>query len=202
MSREVPSPPEFGQPAPIMASPETLKLLAGRRSASAALLVAPGPSAKELDDLLRLAARVPDHGKLTPWRFVILEGEAKAGLVEGLKDLAAGEPNPDKAVAALAKLANPPTTVLVVAKAPSPKMPAWEQELSAGAVCTILLIAAEAMGYGANWITDWYAYTPEAVKLAGLSEGERIAGFIHIGTAPEAPLERERPDMGEIVTRA
>lgn len=201
MTNVVPPPPEFGQPTPITASPETLKLLARRRSSSAALLQAPGPSGAELDDLIRLAARVPDHGKLAPWRFVILEGAAKTGLVEGLQALAAGQPNPEKAVAALAKLANPPTTVLVVAKAPSPKMPAWEQELSAGAVCTVLLIAAEAMGYGANWITDWYSFDAQAQALLGLGEGEQVAGFIHIGTAPEAPLERERPDLAAIVSR-
>lgn len=201
MTRDVPPPPEFGQPLPITPSPETLALLARRRSSSAALLQAPGPSGAELNDLLRLAARVPDHGKLAPWRFVILEGPAKARLVERLRGLASSQPNPDKAAGALAKLANPPTTVLVVAKAPSPKMPAWEQELSAGAVCTLLLIAAEAMGYGANWITDWYAFAPDALAALGLEDGEQVAGFIHIGTAPEPPLERERPDLSALVSR-
>jgi nitroreductase len=201
MTRDVPPAPEFGQPVPVQASPETLQLLAGRRSASAALLQGPGPSPAELDDLLRLGARVPDHGKLAPWRFVVLEGEAKASLVERLKDLAANEPNPEKAVAALAKLANPPVSILVVAKAPSPKMPEWEQVMSAGAVCTVLLIAAEAMGYGANWITDWYSYAPAATALLGLEPGERVAGFIHLGSLAEPPLERERPDMAALVTR-
>jgi nitroreductase len=200
MTAKVPPAPEFGQPCPIKASSETLALLAGRRSSSAALLRAPAPNAAELDDLLRLAARAPDHGKLSPWRFVVIEGEAKAQLVEDLKDLAANEPNPDKAVGALAKLSAPPLTVMVVAKAPSPRMPAWEQELSAGAVCTLMLIAAEAMGYGANWITDWYGYAPEALVLLGLEEGERVAGFIHLGTPPEPPLERERPDLSALVT--
>jgi nitroreductase len=201
MSNEVPSPPQFGEPCPITASPETLALLAGRRSSSAALLQAPGPSARELDDLIRLAARVPDHGKLAPWRFVILEGAAKARLVEALKPLAAAEPNPDKAVGALAKLSAPPVSVLVVAKAPSPKMEAWEQELSAGAACMTLLIAAQAMGYGANWITDWYSYAAEPKALLGLQPGERVAGFIHLGTPAEPPLERDRPDLGALVSR-
>lgn len=201
MSAEVPSAPEFGQPCPITASPQTLALLAGRRSSSAALLQAPGPSAREIDDLIRLSARVPDHGKLAPWRFVVLQGAVKAKLVEALKPLAAAEPNPEKAVAALTKLSAPPVSVLVVAKAPSPKMEAWEQELSAGAVCTVMLIAAQAMGYGANWITDWYSYAPAATALLGLEEGERVAGFIHLGTPAEPPLERDRPDLGALVSR-
>ncbi len=201
MSAAVPSSPEFGLSCPIVSSPQTLALLAGRRSSSAALLQAPGPSAHELDDLIRLSARVPDHGKLEPWRFVVLEGAAKSRIVEALKPLAAEESNPEKAAAALAKLSGPPVSVLVVAKAPSPKMPAWEQELSAGAVCTVMLIAAEAMGYGANWITDWYSYAPAATEVLGLEEGERVAGFIHLGTPAEPPLERERPDLGALVSR-
>lgn len=201
MSAEVPPPPEFGEPCPITPSPDTLRLLARRRSASAPLLQAPAPSAAELETLIRLAARVPDHGKLAPWRFVVLEGAAKARLVEGLKALAPEQPNPEKARAALAKLSNPPLSVLVVAKPPATKTPAWEQELSAGAVCTVMLIAAEAMGYGANWITDWYSYDPEALKLIGLQPGERVAGFIHLGTPAEPPLERERPDLAGLVSR-
>jgi nitroreductase len=201
MSAEVPPSPQFGEPCPIKASPDTLALLAGRRSTSAALLQAPGPDAGEIDKLIRLSARVPDHGKLAPWRFVVLEGAAKARLVEALKPLADKEPNPEKAVAALAKLSVPPVSVLVAAKPPSPRMPAWEQELSAGAVCMTMLIAAEAMGYGANWITDWYSYQPEARALMGLEEGERVAGFIHLGTPAEPPLERDRPDLNTLVSR-
>ena len=201
MSTEVPSPPQFGEPCPITASPETLALLAGRRSTSAVLLQAPGPSGRELDDLIRLSARVPDHGKLAPWRFVVLEDAAKARLADALKPLAAHEPNPDKAAAALAKLSVPPVSVLVVAKAPSPKKEAWEQELSAGAVCTVMLIAAAAMGYGANWITDWYSYAPAAKALLGLQDGEQVAGFIHLGTPAEPPLERDRPDLEPLISR-
>ena len=102
----------------------------------------------------------------------------------------------------LAKLAAAPVTVLVVSRVdPTAKIPAWEQELSAGAVCTMLLVAAAAMGFGANWITDWYAFDANACAALGLDTGERVAGFVHIGTAPEAPLERARPDISTLTTR-
>ena len=200
MSSPLPAPPEFGAPCPIMPSDETLALLAQRRSSSPQTLAAPGPSAQQLGDLLRIAARAPDHGKLFPWRFVILQGEAKATLVEALAALAPKQPNATKAAAVLGKLSAPPCTVLVISTAkPGPK-PVWEQELSAGAVCTLMLVAAEAMGFGANWITDWYSYDPEALALLGVQEGEKVAGFIHIGSTTEAPLERVRPDLSERVS--
>ena len=202
MNAKVPPPPEFGEPCPIERSEAALALLARRRSSSAALLTGPPPSREELQDLLRLAARVPDHGKLNPWRFVILQGAAKAALVEELRRLAAFQPSPDKAEAALAKLANPPLSVLVVSTPKPGKQPVWEQELSAGAVCTTMLIAAQAMGYGANWITDWYAFDPKALDVLGIGEGEKVAGFIHLGASPEPPLERVRPDLDALVTWA
>lgn len=199
MTVTVPEAPEFGAPIEIAkASPETLALLARRRSAPAQALIAPGPDAGQLKTLLRLGARVPDHGKLFPWRFIVLEDEAKAAYADRIAPLAADQPDPDKARAVLAKLRNPPVTVAVVARPPSDRKPAWEQELSAGAVCTILLIAADAMGYAAAWITDWYAYDLRATAALGLEPGERIAGFLHLGTLAEPPLERVRPDVEAI----
>jgi nitroreductase len=195
----VPEAPEFGDPIEIARpSAETLALLARRRSAPAQALIAPGPDAEQLKTLLRLGARVPDHGKLFPWRFIVLKGEAKGAYADRIAPLAADQPDPDKARAVLAKLRNPPVTVAVVARAPSDRKPAWEQELSAGAVCTILLIAADAMGYAAAWITDWYAYDDRATAVLGLEPGERIAGFLHLGTLAEPPLERVRPDVEAI----
>ena len=197
----VPAAPGFGDPVEVARpSPETLALMARRRSASAPVLAAPAPTAKELNELLRLAARVPDHGKLFPWRFLILESEAKASLVEELGRLAADQPSPGKAVATLAKLRNPPLTVVVISRVIECNIREWEQVLSSGAVCMNLLIAADAMGYGANWITDWYAYDDRALRLLGLEPGERVAGFVHLGTSPEAPLERVRPDLDKLVT--
>ena len=201
MKPSVPPAPAFGDPVDVArASPETLALLARRRSASAPVLAAPAPTPDELEDLLRLAARAPDHGKLFPWRFLILQGEAKTALVQGLERLAAGQPNPDKALATLAKLRNPPLTVAVISRVIECNIPEWEQVLSSGAVCMNLLIAADAMGYGANWITDWYAYDERALRLLGLEPGERVAGYVHLGTLPEPPLERVRPEVDKLVT--
>jgi nitroreductase len=177
-----------------------LALLAHRRSSSAQTLAAPGPSAAQLSDLIRLAARAPDHGKLTPWRFVVLEGAAKAEFVTRVVALASKQPNPEKAKAVLAKLANPPVTVAVIFSPKGEAKPVWEQQLSAGAVCTLMLVAAEAMGFGANWITDWYGYDAEALAVLGLSPPEKLAGFIHIGSITEAPLERVRPDLSALVS--
>ena len=200
MPAALPSPPEFGEPLPLDAAPEVLAFLARRRSASALTLTAPAPSADELDQLLRLATRAPDHGKLAPWRFVVLEGEAKARFAQRLDDLARARGD-DQAAAKLGKLKVPPLAVAVIA---APKagtsIPAWEQELSAGAVCTTFLYAALAMGYGANWITDWYAYDAEANAVLGLKDGERVAAFMLLGTPREAPLERERPQVSALVS--
>ena len=201
MASMLPPAPEFGAPCPVEPSQPTLDLLARRRSSSAQTLVGPGPNADQLADLLRLAARAPDHGKLTPWRFVVLEGDAKARFVEGLRALAPSQSNPDKAKTVLAKIAAPPVTVAVISAPKVGPKPVWEQELSAGAVCTLMLVAAEAMGFGANWITDWYSYDPEALKLLGVREGEKVAGFVQLGHCGETPLERVRPELGEIVSR-
>jgi nitroreductase len=201
LAHPVPAAPEFGETAPIEASPDTLAFLARRRSAAALALRAPAPSDAELTTLLRLATRVPDHGKLSPWRFVVLKGEAKQRFISGLEAIAATRPDRDKAIAKLGKIKAPPLTVAVISRAPaSGDIPEWEQRLSAGAVCMTLIIAAQAMGYGANWITDWYAYDADAGKLLGLGDGERVAGFVHLGTSAETPLERVRPDVGALVT--
>lgn len=192
--------PAFGEPVALKPQPEVLDFLSRRRSHSALTLAAPAPSSDELAELLRLAAHAPDHGKLSPWRFVILEGEGKARFTQALEDLARARGD-DRLVAKLAKLRAPPLTVAVVS---SPKMgpiPEWEQRLSAAAVCQNLLIATLAMGYGGNWITDWYAYDPEAAGVLGLTAGEQVAGYLMIGTSQETPRERERPDMAAITTR-
>ena len=199
MSTSLPPQPLFAAPLPIgPASPVLLALLAQRRSASAGTLGAPGPSPDQLRDLLRLAARVPDHGKLAPWRFIVLEGSDKEAFVVRLQTIAAGRPDSEKLASALFKIRQPPLTVAVVSRVAPSKIPDWEQELSAGAVCMTLLIAAQAMGFGANWITDWYAYDTEVGDLLGLAAGERIAGYVHIGTPAEPPQERVRPDLDAI----
>lgn len=200
MSIPLPPEPQFGEPMPIAPSPETLAFLARRRSASAMMLTAPGPSAAEIDELLRLAARVPDHGKLAPWRFVVAQGAGKAAVEEKLMALAAMRSDAVKASAVMAKFRAPPLAICVVSRPVLGDIPAWEQEMSAGAVCMTLLSAALAMGYGANWITDWYAVDEGAKAVFGLQPGERIAGFIYIGAAVEAPQERARPDLENLTT--
>ncbi len=190
------TPHEFGQPLPQTPSPEVLSFLWNRRSASAPLLIAPGPSEDEIAALIRIGLRVPDHGKIGPWRIVRFTPAAKAKLVEKLTGLAQAQAVPAKATAALAKLNNPPEALMVVSSpVAGANIPLWEQQLSAAAVCQNLLIAAGAMGYGANWITDWYAYDDAAKKLLGLSDDENVAGFIYLGSLTEPPLERDRPDV-------
>jgi nitroreductase len=192
--------PEPGTPLPAGTGASAgLELLATRRSSSAQTLTAPGPDADTVRALLRLATRVPDHGKLSPWRFVVLEGAAKKTFVERLETLADKQENPTKAQAALAKLRNPPLCIAVISRAEEGRIPLWEQQLSAGAVCLNLLLAAHAAGFGANWITDWYAYDAAATTLLGLHAGERIAGYVHIGTQGEIPKERPRAAVEELI---
>lgn len=188
-------------PLPVR-SDEVLGRLANRRSASAQLLAAPGPSEAEIEQILHLGARTPDHGKLFPWRFVVLGPQSRADLSEALAVLAETQGRIDKDLAVLAKLANPPLTIMVVSTPiQGHKVPVWEQQLSAGAVCMNLEHAADALGYSASWITDWYAYDPAAVALFGVQDGETIAGFIHLGTLTDPPLERPRPNMAHKVER-
>lgn len=194
---------DFGAALPLPRPSDELTLrLAQRRSAPAQALIAPGPTEVEIDEILMLGARTPDHGKLFPWRFVVLGPHSRADIAEKLAVLAETQDKPDKALAVLAKLANPPLTILVIATPiAGHKVPVWEQELSAGAVCMNLEHAAGALGYSASWITDWYAYDPAALPLFGVKPGEKVAGFIHIGSLLDAPLERPRPDMAAKVTR-
>ena len=188
-------------PLPVR-SDAMLTRLATRRSASAQLLAAPGPSEAEIEQILHLGARTPDHGKLFPWRFVVLGPQSRTELSEALAVLAETQGRVDKDLAVLAKLANPPLTIMVVSTPiQGHKVPVWEQQLSAGAVCMNLEHAADALGYSASWITDWYSYDPAAVALFGVQDGETIAGFIHLGTLSEAPLERPRPVMAHKVER-
>ena len=190
----------LGDPLPPRASPEVLDFLARRRSVSAVNLVEPAPSQDQLDRLLQLAARVPDHGKLAPWRFVVLEGAAKAAFADRIEAIALDRGDAT-AAAKLGKLKIPPMALAVISSPRPAAIPEWEQQLSAGAVCTTLLYAALAMGFGANWITDWYAYDPQAIAVLGLTGTERVAGFILLGTPKEPPLERERPSADALVTR-
>ena len=177
-------------------SAEMQDRLAHRRSAPAQALTAPGPSQAEIERILLLGARTPDHGKLFPWRFVVMGQQSRAALARALAPLADRQPDPGKAAKVLSKLTAPPLTILVLSvPVPGHKVPEWEQQLSSGAVCMNLEHAANALGFAASWITDWYSYDPDALTLLGVGAGERVAGFIHIGTLNEPPLERPRPDV-------
>lgn len=192
----------LGAPLPSpTASPETLARLAVRRSAPAQGLVEPGPSEAQIELILTLGARSPDHGKLTPWRFVVLGRQTRAEIAEKLAALAVEKALPAKATAVLAKLTAAPTTILVVSTARPASKPEWEQVLSSGAVCMNIEHAAGALGFASSWITDWYSYDVDAAALFGVVGTEKIAGFIHIGTAAEPLLERERPDIAALTTR-
>src|SRR5258708_7374589 len=185
--------------------PEAIELLRTRRSLKPVELMAPGPSPAEVDTLLTVASRVPDHGKLTPWRFIVFEGEArlKAGAaIEAVFRTKYPDAKPEQIEYEQKRLARAPLVIAVVSRAaPHVKIPEWEQVLSAGAAAISLVLAAHALGYGANWITEWYAYDRRVLDALGLAPHERIAGFIHIGTPPDPPQDRPRPALGEIVTR-
>ena len=183
------------------ASPETLARLAVRRSAPAQGLADPGPSGADIDLILTLGARSPDHGKLTPWRFVVLGRQTRGEIAERLAAMAVEKALPAKATAVLSKLTAAPVTILVLSTARPASKPEWEQVLSAGAVCMNIEHAAGALGFASSWITDWYSYDAEAAALFGVTSEERVAGFIHIGTPVEPLLERERPDIAALTTR-
>jgi nitroreductase len=182
-----------------------LNLLKTRKSASAKAMSAPGPTAEQLSEILTCAVRVPDHGKLNPWRFIIWEGSARAEFGAAMRqrwhDL-----HPDHGENTLGFVANmflrAPTVVAVISTAAEhSKIPVWEQQMSAGGVCMNMLLAATALGVGCQWNTDWIAYDPEIGKVMGLAPHEKVAGIIYFGT-PTAPYEdRPRPDPQSLLTR-
>ena len=187
----------FNHPAP-----KTIDLLLSRRSGSAKAMKEPGPSKKHLAQILQAGARAPDHGKLFPWRFIVFEGKGRDRAGDILAEVMQAEGERSKQVEEeRGRFLRAPVVIGVVSAAREQhKIPVWEQELSAGAVCQNILIAATALGFVANWISEWYAYHPVVKEKLGLKAGERMAGFIYIGTAKEELEERPRPDLEKIVT--
>jgi nitroreductase len=185
--------------------PDALHLLKTRRSLKPIELTTPGPSAPEIDTLLTIASRVPDHGKLTPWRFIVFEGDARRVAGDAIvKAFLHKYPDakPEQVDYERSRLARAPLVIAVVSRAGAHvKIPEWEQVLSAGAAAMSLVLAAHALGYGANWITEWYAYDRRVLDALGLMEHERIAGFVHIGRPVHPAEDRPRPALDEIVTR-
>jgi nitroreductase len=183
-------------------APDALDLLLSRRSGSAKAMRAPGPSKAQLAAILKAGARAPDHGKLFPWRFIVFEDSGRARFGQMLGEILEAEGERERQLEEERKrfLRAPVVVGVISAAREQIKIPVWEQELSAGAVCQNLLIAAHASGFVANWITEWYAYHPTVKERLGLKPGERLAGFIYIGTSAVELEERPRPDMDKIVS--
>ncbi|MCR6653950.1 MAG: nitroreductase [Cellvibrionaceae bacterium] len=180
-----------------------LDIITTRRSVSVKDMCAPGPSPEQLQSLLQAAHRVPDHGKLGPWRFVIFTGDARADFSRKLADIYKEE-NPDAANKILQfqaeLLTRAPLVIAVISTAAHHvKVPEWEQVLSAGAACQNILLAAHTMGFGAQWLTEWYGYNAKVHKLLGMEDHHRVAGFIYVGSYKEKPEERVRPSLEERV---
>ena len=180
-----------------VAAPQTLDLLLSRRSGSAKRMKGPGPSDEQIKTLIRAATRVPDHGKLTPWRFLIFKNDARAAFGELLvRALSQAEPGAteERIAQERTRFLRAPVIIGVVSRVrDGVPIPEWEQVLSAGAACQTLCIAAHAMGFVANWITEWCAYHPAVCEGLGLVAGERIAGFIYLGHPTEPLEDRPRP---------
>ncbi|MGN6155670.1 MAG: nitroreductase family protein [Sphingomicrobium sp.] len=181
-----------------------LSLLQTRRSAKPRLLQGPGPTGRELEEILTIAVRTPDHGKLTPWRFVVIEEEQRDAFGALLRQALADEDD----CAPIAKhnkedeFAHYGGTLVVLISAPiaGHKIPVWEQELSCGAAGMNLILGAQALGYDASWVTGWRAYSPR-VTTALCQAGERIAGFLFIGHSSVELEDRPRPELGDVVRR-
>ena len=200
------SPPEFGAPmAPANPSAEARRLLALRRSLSPDLMQEPGPDAAALEAILEIAARVPDHRKMVPFRFLVMEGDARrqAGEILAARFVAGNAQATDAQIdMERRRFLRAPVVVAVVARIdPDHKTPAWEQQLTNGAVCFNLLCAASAYGLAACWLTEWYSYDSGVADALGLAPGERFSGFVYLGSARESPRERQRPVMTDIVRR-
>ncbi|MEF2073624.1 nitroreductase [Consotaella sp. CSK11QG-6] len=186
---------------------EILQTLGTRRSVPLPLMSAPGPDAAELEQILTIASRVPDHGKLAPWRFIVYRGEAAAAIGEALLAIVEGRDGDaiteTRRHAERTRFTRAPVVVGVISTAkPHVKIPEWEQQLSGAAAAMNLTTAANALGYGTNWLTEWVAYDDEAKAVLGIAPDEKVIGFIHIGTRAEVIEDRPRPALADIVTEA
>ena len=185
-------------------SKPTIQHLLTRRSVSANALGEPGPDSAELDQILTAAARVPDHKKLVPWRFILFEGDAREAFGRALADICREE-QPEPSAVRLQmeakRFMRAPIVIAVISRVTSPSpVPEWEQVLSAGAACQNLVVAASALGFGVNWVTEWCAYSAGVRQALGLKDNERVAGFVYIGTAESQPDERPRPALSDVVS--
>ena len=182
---------------------DLIDFLLSRRSVLADTMDGPGPDDAELRRIIGAGIRVPDHGRLMPWRFIVIRGEAreKLGAVIGQSFR---RDNPDahekRVWREQQRFVRAPVVVAVISAVDkSHKIPEWEQILSSGAACQTILIAALSMGYAAQWLTEWYAYDPQVREALGLRDDDRVAGFLYIGNA-DSPNERVRPCYGDVVS--
>jgi nitroreductase len=185
--------------------PDAIDLLKTRRSIKPREMSGPGPSPADLETILTIGARVPDHGKLAPWRFIVFEGEARQRAGEVIAGVFSRK-NPNASPAEIdiekRRLMDAPLVIGIVSfTKPHPKVPAWEQELSAGASAMNIVTAATALGYGACWLTGWFAFDRDVLEGLGLKANEKLAGLIHIGSVSKPSEDRPRPALAEIVTR-
>ncbi|MBB3275338.1 MULTISPECIES: nitroreductase [Pseudoxanthomonas] len=187
-----------------MSAASPLQFLDDRRSVPSRQLGEPGPDPATLRRMLQSAVRVPDHGKLVPYRFLHISGPARLALGDALAERTLAR-DPEAPAAAVekdrARFSHAPDIVTVIARiTPGHKVPEQEQLLTAGSVCFALLQAAQALGFGAQWLTGWMAYDEAVATLLGLGANERIVGFIHIGTPRMEAPERERPDPADLLS--
>jgi len=184
-------------------SPEMLDYLLKRRSTPVKTLTTPGPDKTQIETILKAAARVPDHGKLAPWYFIVFEGNRRKQVGELFKAAwleIEADASPDKLALEAARFERAPVVIAVVSRMRPGKKPLWEQILSSGAAAHNLCLAANALGFGTNWLTEWPAFNATFKKSLGLDQRDHVAGFIYIGTPSSMPEERERPDMAAITT--
>ena len=182
---------------------DLLPFLKTRRSVKPAAMREPGPTPAQLDEILQIASRVPDHGKYAPWYFLVFSGDTRRSVGLKLEELYL-QKFPDANAAQLeherTKFLRAPLVIAVVSRIREGKNPQWEQLLSAGAACYNLCLAANAHGFASNWLTEWYSYDAQFKAYLGVAPTDNFAGFIYLGTAAETPADRDRPDLAKIVT--
>lgn len=181
---------------------DAVQRLIERRTVKVIHMLEPGPSDEQMQKILQAAIRVPDHGKLAPWRFIEFSGDARTAFGEVLgRCFQTQKPDATQAQIAheQARFERAPNVITVISRVKyEHKIPVWEQTLSAGAACQNLLVAANLMGFTAQWLTEWYAYDKGVDEALGLVEGERVAGYLYIGSAAERPQERARAELSEV----
>ena len=183
---------------------QTIDFLTTRRSTVARMMDEPGPSDDEMKKIMKAGMRVPDHGRLPPWRFIVIRGDARDTIGNVIAD-AFKRNNPDAIEEQIEieqeRLTRAPVVIAVVSRVQKEhKIPEWEQVLSAGAACQTMLIAAQSMGYAAQWLTEWYAYDDDVKVAIGAEAGDEIAGFVYLGTGTGKLSDRARPEYDNIVS--